>query len=96
MAADEQEFTHESYQDRESIARYLTALREGLQNGKLLLASNGERFALEPATLVKFDVEARQNRERARLVLKLSWKRQKPGRQLRVEPLLIDGQAPRE
>ncbi len=89
MADSDQEFSHESLQDRDSIVRYLSALGEGLQQGKLLLACNGQSFTLDTPALVKFDVEAKQKRNRAQLTLKMSWKRSDGGKQLRVEPLTI-------
>lgn len=90
MPDDAKEFTHESLQDRESIVKYLSALCACLQEGKLMLSSNGERLSLETPQLVKFDVQAKQKRDRAQLVLKLSWKAPKSGKKLRVEPLKID------
>lgn len=91
MAEAEQDFTHESLQDRESIVRYLEALGEGFQQGKLLLSCNGEQFVLETPELVKFDVRAKQKRSRAELTLKLSWKSEKrKGKELRVESLQIE------
>ena len=92
MADEEREFSHESFQDRDSIVKYLEALRESLQQGRLLLTCNGERFALELPSLVKFDVQAKQKRNRAQLVLKMSWKHQKSAKELRVEPLLIEAE----
>ncbi|MCO6438655.1 MAG: amphi-Trp domain-containing protein [Phycisphaerae bacterium] len=91
MADDGKEFAHESLQDRASIVRYLTALGEGIQQGKLLLASDGDQFVLQPPALVKFDVRAKQKRTRAEIVLKLSWKdHPRKGRPLRVESLDAD------
>lgn len=88
--AEEKDFSHESVQDRDSIVKYLAALAEGIQQGKLLLASNGERLSLETANLVKLDVQARQKRDRGQLVLKMSWKHPRGGHDLRVEPLRIE------
>jgi len=89
MASEEKEFNHESIQDRDSIVRYLSALGEGLRSGKLQLSSNGQQLSLETPALVKFDVEAKQKRNRAQLVLRISWKHSKSTRELRVEPLSI-------
>jgi amphi-Trp domain-containing protein len=94
MASDDREFAHESLQDRETIVKYLGAIAEGLEKGRLLLATNGEQFALETPVLLRFDVQAKQKRDRAQLMLRLSWKNRKQGAKLRVEPLTIDAQAP--
>jgi amphi-Trp domain-containing protein len=90
MPDDVQEFTHESLQDRDSIVKYLSALGACLQQGRLMLSSNGQSLSLETPQLVKFDVQAKQKRDRTQLVVKLSWKSPKAGKKLRVEPLKID------
>lgn len=90
MASGAHEFAHESLQDRESIVKYLAALAEGLGKGRLTLSSNGEQIALETPALVKFDVQAKQKRNRAQITLKLSWKHARVVKELRVEPLVID------
>ena len=92
MASEDREFAHESLQDRETIVKYLGAIAEGLDKGRLLLATNGEQFALETPALLRFDVQAKQKRERSQLTLRLSWKNRKKGARLRVEPLTIDAQ----
>lgn len=90
MPNSEQEFTHESLQDRDSIVHILSAVGDGLHKGNLVLSSNGESFSLQTPPLVKFDVEAKQKRSRGQLVLKLSWKNPKSGKELRIEPLSIE------
>jgi len=90
MASEDREFEYESLQDRESIVQYLAAIAEGLEKGRLLLATNGEELALDTPALLRFDVQAKQKRDRAQLALRLSWKNQNVTRKLRVEPLTID------
>ena len=94
MASEDREFEYESLQDRETIVRYLGAIAEGLEKGRLLLATNGEQFALDAPGLLRFDVQAKQKRDRAQLSLRLSWKNHKAARELRVEPLTIDTEEP--
>lgn len=89
MAEEDKEFSHESFQDRETIVRYLSALCEGLHEGRLRLASNGDSMTLDTPQLVKLDVEAKQKRSRGQLVLKLSWKAPRSMKELRFEPLTI-------
>lgn len=96
MASEEREFAHESLQDRETIVKYLAAISEGLEKGRLLLSTNGKRLALDTPALLRFDIQAKQKRDRAQLVLRLSWKNRKRGTQLRVEPLTIDAQEPEQ
>jgi amphi-Trp domain-containing protein len=90
MASEEKEFAHESLQDRESIVRYLNALGEGFEQGKLLLASNSTKCVMDTPGLMRFDVRAKQKRDSAQIVLKISWKKNK-GKTLHVEPLVIEG-----
>jgi amphi-Trp domain-containing protein len=90
MASEERGFEHESLQDRESIVKYLAAVGEGIAQGKLTLTSNGDRLFLEAPSLVKFDIQAKQKRSRTQLVLKLSWKSDREGKELKVEPLSIE------
>ncbi len=92
MANDQSEFSHQSLQDRESICRYLEALREAFQQGRLLLARNSEKFVMETPGLVELDLRAKQKSDAAQIVLKISWKKQKKGKTLRVEPLIIEGE----
>jgi amphi-Trp domain-containing protein len=94
MASEDREFAHESLQDRETIVKYLGAIAEGLEKGRLLLATNGEQFALDTPGLLRFDVQAKQKRDRAQLTLRLSWKNRKGGAKLRVESLVIDADGP--
>ncbi len=93
MSGDDKRFEHESLQDRESIVRYLAALGEGIQNGKLVLSSNGTSLSLDAPELVKLDVEARQEPRQSMLMLKISWKRVGATKRLGVEPLCIAGNA---
>jgi len=91
MASSEyQEFEHESLQDRRSIVEYLAALGEGFRQGKLSLSRNGETVVLATPDLLRFDVQAKQKRDRAQLVVKMSWKTDTTGKKLRVEPLEIE------
>jgi amphi-Trp domain-containing protein len=87
MAEEMQEFTHESLQDRESILRYLEALGEGFEQGKLKLTSGGQDFVLEAPALVKLDVRAKQKRSRVEVVVKISWKHRKHHEEFKVEAL---------
>lgn len=95
MASHSKDFSHESLQDRESIIKYFKALGEGFHKGQLMLACNGEQFALEPPSLMTFDVRAKQKSDEAQIVLKITWKCTKE-KALRVEPLTIAGQTAQE
>jgi len=85
MATEDKEFAHESVQDRNSVVRYLSAVGEGIEQGRLLLSTNGEKFVLEAPPLLRFDVRAKQKRNRAEIVIKIGWKSHKRSRELKVE-----------
>lgn len=89
MPSDDAEFTHESLQDRESIIRYLAALGEAFQQGRLQLTRDSDKIVLDTPALIKFDLRAKQKGGAAQIVLKFSWKKQKKNKTLRVEPLII-------
>jgi amphi-Trp domain-containing protein len=90
MADDKtREFSHESLQGRESILRYLEALGQGLERGKLRLTSGSETFMLDTPAMMKLAVRARQKGSRVDVVVKISWKDRKV-KALKVEPLSRD------
>lgn len=74
-----QELAHEALQDRETVADYLRAIADGLESGKLNLA--GEEFAMEfyPQHLIGFELDARRERGRSRIRMRLEWREDKPG-----------------
>ena len=67
-------FRHESYEDAESIAAYLDALKDAFAAGTLRLSQDEDgQVVLEPSGLIRFEVEASPRRERSRLVLRFEW-----------------------
>ena len=89
MASDNDEFRHESLEDRLSIAKYLTALSEAFSNGNLTFGHNGQRIGLEPRGLLKFDVKASRKRGSVRVSLKLHWQEDEEERDPSVGSLVI-------
>ncbi len=76
MAQDEH-FEHESLQDTESIGRYLSALIDGFQGGRISLSSDGHELVLTPDHLLQFSVKARKKGAKNKLSIKIQWKEQK-------------------
>ncbi|MEZ4450113.1 MAG: amphi-Trp domain-containing protein [Nannocystaceae bacterium] len=89
MSSDNDEFRHESLEDRHSIAKYLTALAEAFSNGNLTVGHHGQRIALEPRGLLKFDVKASRKRGSVRVSLKLHWQEDEEERDPSVGTLVI-------
>jgi amphi-Trp domain-containing protein len=76
MAQDEQ-FEHESFQDNETIGKYLGALLEGFQKGTITLSSEGDQMVLTPNNILQFQVKARKKGSKNKLSIKISWKESK-------------------
>ncbi len=60
MQAKRNEFKHESVQDRESIAKYLNALCEGIQKGQLTFKNGDQEIELEPRGLINLEVKIKR------------------------------------
>lgn len=67
-------FEHESYQDGQTIGKYLQSLVEGFENGKILLRTESENMELCPADLLKFGIKAKKDGDKSKLTIKISWK----------------------
>ncbi len=74
MAESTGEFKHESLQDVPAVVQYLKAVTRGLEDGSLRLAIDDRELLLEPHGMVRFRLEAKRGKDRARLVLKLAWR----------------------
>ncbi|MDP3427818.1 MAG: amphi-Trp domain-containing protein [Humidesulfovibrio sp.] len=70
----DQRFVFESMQDAQSIRKYLEAVMEGLDKGRLVVTTGAEEFVLEPAGLLNFTVKARRRGGEGRLSLAITWK----------------------
>ncbi len=86
MTRQKNEFSHESFQDRESIVRYFESLSECFSQGKLSLASDDEEIAVDIPGLIRFDVRAKSRSDRVQVILKMSWKTDRRGKDLKVRP----------
>ena len=67
-------FRHESVQDRHSITRYLRALLEGFESGRLELGSPGQSLVLEPHGVLDLEIKARRKDGRSRITLRVTWR----------------------
>jgi amphi-Trp domain-containing protein len=75
MATDD-DFRHESVQDRHSIVKYLQALTAGIEKGQLELGTAEHMLALEPGGLLELEIQAKRKSGRVKLVVKLHWREQ--------------------
>jgi amphi-Trp domain-containing protein len=84
------DFKHESLQDRESIVKYINALREGFESGQLVLGNNGNRIILEPAGMIKLDLKAKRKDGRIKLTVKINWREKSEEEKEEEKPLIIE------
>lgn len=89
MAESDDEFKHESIQDTELIIKYLNALTEGFENGKLVFGTNQKKFILEPNGLLRLGISAKRKGRKVKIALKASWTEGKEGKDLNSDPLEI-------
>lgn len=67
-------FVFESLQDTAAIGNTLKSLIEGIENGRISLATNGDEIVLHPSGLIKVTVKARKKPQSSKLSIKLAWK----------------------
>lgn len=84
----EADLVHEALQDRETVARYLHAIADGLASGTLRLASDQYELELHPQALIGFELNAHRDRGKARIRLRLTW-REDPSARQGIEGLQI-------
>ena len=71
------DFKHESLQDTESVVRYLSALIEGFEKGRLEFTSDDQTLALEPRGLLELEVRAKRRGGRVKVALKFAWREER-------------------
>jgi amphi-Trp domain-containing protein len=67
-------FELEVLQDRASIGKYLAALKEGFEGGKIVLGTKSRKTILTPNELLRFQVKAKRKSGKVTLTIKCTWK----------------------
>jgi len=76
----DEKFIYDSLQDPESITRFIATLRDGFENGRISLLTNGEEIVLSPKGLLNFSVKAKRKRDgESKLTIKVAWKESRDG-----------------
>lgn len=83
-------FKHQSLEDPQSIVKYLSALKDGFENGALVFSTNGKRLIVKPQSLVNLEVEAKRKGEGIKLNLKFRWNEEEPAHEDGFTPLFIE------
>ncbi|EDM73743.1 hypothetical protein PPSIR1_02091 [Plesiocystis pacifica SIR-1] len=73
MAADD-DFRHESVQDRESIVKYLRAVTAGIEKGHIELGAADHLLSLEPEGMLELQVRAKRKGGKVKLAIKVGWR----------------------
>jgi amphi-Trp domain-containing protein len=73
MAIDD-DFRHESVQDRQTIVKYLQAITAGIEQGQLHLGTTEHNLTLEPGGMLELQVRAKRKSGRVILGIELYWR----------------------
>ena len=73
MSQDEK-FEFESVQDCHTIQKYLQALQDGFEQGRIVLNADGSEIVLHPEGFMKFEVTVKKKGSDNKLSLKVTWK----------------------
>ncbi len=68
-------FSYDSLQDGQTIAKYFQILAEGIASGRLSFGEAGTELILEPKGLLHFKTEADTRLERCELRVSVIWKK---------------------
>ncbi len=82
------ELVHEALQERAQVARYLRAIADGIESGMLRLSSGDKQMEFRPPALCGFELRAKSERSRAKLRLRLAWRKaddHKSASELRID-----------
>ncbi len=72
----EKKFSMETLQDRQTICKYLEALKDGFQNGRISLSNQDEILIVEPGGLIHFSIKARKKDDEIKLSINFRWEEQ--------------------
>lgn len=72
--ADHGSFEYASYQDLDTIQKFLESLTQGFAKERIVLSSGEDTIELTPKNLLKFSVNAKKKEDKTKLSIKISWK----------------------
>ncbi len=71
---EQQQFKHESLQDKKSIQNMLKSISKAIAKGELKFSDQNGEIVMEPKGLLNLKVTARKEAGEQRLDLRVSWK----------------------
>jgi len=86
------EFNYESMQDSRSIVKYLEAVAQGFDSGRLLFCSGKNELLLKPQGMLQFLLKARRKDGQVKVSLKVSWKEERRSSKEPVELMIQTGE----
>lgn len=70
----DEKFVFESLQDPKTIRDYLQSLIDGLDKGRVILATQDQEIVLHPASLLKLTVKAKKKSDGSKISVSINWK----------------------
>jgi len=87
--AREGKFSYQSVQDAKTLAAYLRALADGIEQGRLAFERKDSHFVMSPSGLVGFAVEAKAKEGRMKLAVKFAWREMVAEKEQDDNPLVV-------
>ncbi len=85
---EQQQFKHESLQDKKSIQNMLKSISKAIAKGELKFSDQNGEIVMEPKGLLNLKISARKQDGEQRLDVRVSWKTQE--KVIKKAPLSID------
>ena len=85
---EQQQFKHESLQDKKSIQNMLKSISKALAKGELKFSDQDGEIVMEPKGLLNLKITARKQDGEQRLDVRMSWKTQE--KVIKKAPLSIE------
>ncbi|MGJ8619720.1 MAG: amphi-Trp domain-containing protein [Methylophilaceae bacterium] len=85
---EQQQFKHESLQDKKSIQNMLKSISKAIAKGELKFSDQDGEIVMEPKGLLNLKISARKQDGEQRLDVRVSWKTQE--KVIKKAPLSID------
>lgn len=76
MSSASEEFKHELIQEPAAVVRYLRALADGLESGRLAFRAGDQELAVTPNGLINLAIKAEREGRKVRVSARLAWKEQ--------------------
>ncbi|MFV1921529.1 MAG: amphi-Trp domain-containing protein [Methylotenera sp.] len=85
---EQQQFKHESLQDKKSIQNMLKSISKAIAKGELKFSDQDGEIVMEPKGLLNLKITARKQDGEQRLDVRMSWKTQE--KTIKKAPLSIE------